>query len=123
MMRANAILRGAGVVAAALCFSLSGSAARALARRVGFLHLDTGAIYRAFTLRALRRGVNLEDEAALAARVEPEAIAMEPLPGGAGERIHLDGADVSRLSDDERILWDETVWLTWHASSPVVVTQ
>jgi hypothetical protein len=27
------------------------------------------------------------------------------------------------LSDDERILWDETVWLTWHASSPVIVTQ
>jgi cytidylate kinase len=71
------------------------SAARSLARRVGFLHLDTGAIYRAFTLRALRRGTNLEDQAALAGLVEPAAIAMEPLPGGAGERVLLDGTDVT----------------------------
>ncbi len=34
-MRANAILRGAGLIVAALCFSLSGSAARALAQDVG----------------------------------------------------------------------------------------
>jgi tetratricopeptide (TPR) repeat protein len=35
MMRANAILRGAGLIVAALCFGLSGSAARALAQDVG----------------------------------------------------------------------------------------
>ena len=31
--------------------------------------------------------------------------------------------NVERMSDDERILWDETVYLSWHESSPVVVTQ
>jgi putrescine transport system ATP-binding protein len=31
--------------------------------------------------------------------------------------------NVERLSDDERILWEETVYLSWHESSPVVVTQ
>jgi cytidylate kinase len=65
------------------------SAARMLAERVGFLHLDTGAIYRAFTLRALLRGADLEDEPALAALVEPAAVEL------AGRRVLLDGRDVT----------------------------
>src|SRR5262245_43154671 len=45
MMRANAILRGAGLIVAALCFGLSGSAVTALAQDVG---VDVGgAVFRA----------------------------------------------------------------------------
>jgi putrescine transport system ATP-binding protein len=40
-----------------------------------------------------------------------------------GKMVRVTLPNVERMSDDERILWDETVWLTWHASSPVVVTQ
>ena len=40
-----------------------------------------------------------------------------------GKMVRVTLPNVERLSDDERILWDETVYLTWHASSPVVVTQ
>ena len=40
-----------------------------------------------------------------------------------GKTMRVTLPNVERLSDDERILWDETVWLTWHASSPVIVTQ
>jgi putrescine transport system ATP-binding protein len=40
-----------------------------------------------------------------------------------GKILRVTQPNVERLSDDERILWDETVWLTWHSSSPVVVTQ
>jgi putrescine transport system ATP-binding protein len=40
-----------------------------------------------------------------------------------GKVVRVTLPNVERLSDDERILWDETVWLTWHGSSPVVVTQ
>jgi len=40
-----------------------------------------------------------------------------------GKIVRVTLPNVERLSDDERILWDETVWLSWHASSPVVVTQ
>jgi putrescine transport system ATP-binding protein len=40
-----------------------------------------------------------------------------------GKTIRVTVPNIERLSDDERILWDETVWLTWHGSSPVVVTQ
>src|SRR4051812_157765 len=40
-----------------------------------------------------------------------------------GKMVRVTLPNVERISDDERILWDETVWLSWHASSPVVVTQ
>jgi len=40
-----------------------------------------------------------------------------------GKIVRVTLPNVERLSDDERIQWDEPVWLTWHASSPVVVTQ
>jgi putrescine transport system ATP-binding protein len=40
-----------------------------------------------------------------------------------GKVVRVTLPNVERLSDDERIGWDETVWLTWHGSSPVVVTQ
>jgi putrescine transport system ATP-binding protein len=40
-----------------------------------------------------------------------------------GKMVRVTLPNVERLSDDERIQWDETVWLEWHASSPVVVTQ
>jgi hypothetical protein len=50
------------------------TAAAGLARRLGAAHLDTGAMYRALTLKALEQGVNLEDGAALAAM----AAVLEP---------------------------------------------
>jgi putrescine transport system ATP-binding protein len=40
-----------------------------------------------------------------------------------GKMVRVTMPNVERLSDDERILWDETVYLSWHESSPVVVTQ
>ncbi len=48
--------------------------ARQLARRLGYRLLDTGAIYRAVAVTALRRGIGLEDEAALAAIADHLAI-------------------------------------------------
>ena len=39
--------------------------ARHLARHFGLLNLETGAMYRAFALKALRRGISLDDSAAL----------------------------------------------------------
>jgi len=40
-----------------------------------------------------------------------------------GRTVRVTLPNVERMSDDERILWDETVYLSWHESSPVVVTQ
>ncbi|HTU90083.1 MAG TPA: (d)CMP kinase [Gemmataceae bacterium] len=66
------------------------SAARTLAHRLGFEFLDTGAMYRAVALVALRAGINLREEPALAALVE--ALRLEMPPGG---RVLLDGVDVT----------------------------
>jgi putrescine transport system ATP-binding protein len=40
-----------------------------------------------------------------------------------GKMVRVTLPNVERLSDSERILWDEPVWLSWHSSSPVVVSQ
>ena len=63
--------------------------ARALARRLGFRFLDTGAMYRAVALAALRRGLDWDapdDLARLARKLDIRTV---------GERILLDGEDVT----------------------------
>jgi cytidylate kinase len=39
--------------------------ARLVAKRLGFMYIDSGALYRAFTLEALNKGISLDDEDAL----------------------------------------------------------
>jgi cytidylate kinase len=65
------------------------SAARGLARRLGFRYLDTGAMYRAVTLAARQRGIDLEDADALAQLVTQIRVEL------AGDRVLLDGDDVT----------------------------
>jgi cytidylate kinase len=66
--------------------------ARALARELGFDHLNTGAMYRALALAAHRRGIG-PDDPALEQRLAPilDSIRIE----FDGEKVLLDGADVS----------------------------
>jgi cytidylate kinase len=64
---------------------------RALARRLGYVFLDTGAMYRALAFRALREGVALDDAAGLARIAHDIRIGLED----EGRRILLDGDDVS----------------------------
>jgi CMP/dCMP kinase len=56
--------------------------------------LDTGAMYRAATWRALKLAVNLDDPQALAASTEAMDLNMEETPSG--ERVVVDGEDVTR---------------------------
>jgi cytidylate kinase len=65
------------------------SAARALAQRLGFRFLDTGAMYRAVTLAAVERGVDLEDARALAELAGVLDIQVTD------DRVFLDGRDVT----------------------------
>ncbi len=66
--------------------------ARRVAERLGYLYLDTGAMYRAVGLLAAEAGVRLDDEAA----VVPVAAAAELRFDGAG-RLFAGGRDVSSL--------------------------
>jgi len=69
------------------------TAARELARALGIACLDTGATYRAATLAAIRAGVDLSDEAALAELTG--GLDLRLIPEADGPRVLLDGRDVS----------------------------
>lgn len=69
------------------------TAARGVAAALGYRHLDTGAMYRAVALSALRRGIAADAAAGLARLLAQLAIDLE-WEGAAG-RIRVDGEDVS----------------------------
>lgn len=67
--------------------------AKELARRLGIFYLDTGAMYRALTLKAIRGGIRLEDEQLLAGLAKRTQIDFQNHSGGT--KVFLDGEDVS----------------------------
>lgn len=70
------------------------SVARRLAERLGYLYIDTGAMYRAVALDAMRQGLALDDFAAVGARVTELSITL--VPGEAGTRVLCNGEDVTQ---------------------------
>ena len=66
-----------------------GTVAQKVAEALGFRYLDSGALYRLATLAALKKGIPLDDEAALAERTRRMDIDFR---GGA---TYLDGEDVT----------------------------
>jgi CMP/dCMP kinase len=65
--------------------------ARALAAKLGFTYLDSGAMYRCVALAALRRSVDPDDAGAMTELAGSIVISLE------GERVELDGEDVSAV--------------------------
>lgn len=59
-----------------------------LSKQLGFEHIDTGAMYRAITLKALRLGINLDNEAEYTF-LDSTKIELD------GDKIYMDGEDVS----------------------------
>ena len=73
--------------------------AKAVARELHIMYVDTGAIYRVIGLAAFRRGVAPRDEAAVTAMLPELEIGMKH--GGDGlQRMYLNGEDVT---DDIRL--------------------
>jgi len=64
-----------------------------LARKLGYVNLESGAMYRALALKAIDNDLSFEDEAALVKLAEHSRIQLEPTIGG--NRTLLDGRDVS----------------------------
>ena len=69
-----------------------------LARRFGFLNLETGAMYRALALKAIEADLDFGDENELMELAERTRIGLEPQMEG--NRVILDGFDVSRRVRD-----------------------
>ncbi|MBN1903081.1 (d)CMP kinase [Candidatus Sumerlaeota bacterium] len=77
------------------------SVARTLARKLGYRHIDTGAMYRAVTLAAMERHVDLGDPDALG-RLAHECD-IELIYHGDGFSVSLDGRDVSQAIRDPEV--------------------
>jgi cytidylate kinase len=70
------------------------SVAKALAKKLGYLHIDTGAMYRSVTLAALRLKVDLKSDAQLE-KIARES-KVEQKPGEKENKVRLNGEDVSK---------------------------
>jgi cytidylate kinase len=64
-----------------------------LARKLGYVNLESGAMYRALALKAIDNDASLKDEAALLKLAQESRVQLEPTLGG--NRTLLDGRDVS----------------------------
>ena len=69
------------------------SIADAVAKRLGILHLDTGAMYRAIGLTALEKGVPVQDEQAVTALCQ--SLSMTVGHAADGQHTLVDGRDVT----------------------------
>jgi cytidylate kinase len=85
------------------------SLARRLADHLGYLYFDTGVMYRALTLAAMRRGLSTADEAGLTDLAERITIDVETAQVRDGRpcTVLLDGEDVTWLLRSEQV--DERV--------------
>ena len=72
-----------------------GTVTQLLAKRLGWHLLDSGALYRLTALAAMRQGVALDDEAALAQLASKLDVAFEPTAAGEPVKVLLAGEDVT----------------------------
>ncbi|SDO95109.1 (d)CMP kinase [Halobacillus aidingensis] len=67
--------------------------AKKVAEKLSFIYVDTGAMYRALTWKALKQGISLEDEDGLAQLLSQSDLNL--VQSDAGQRVILDQRDVS----------------------------
>lgn len=72
-----------------------------LAAKFGLLNLESGAMYRAFALKALEKGIAPDNDAALEQLAAVTSIALKPTPSG--NRVLLDGTDVTARVRDAAV--------------------
>lgn len=76
--------------------------AKIIAKKLRFLYIDTGAMYRALTLKVLENNIDIRDTAAIIKAARNSSIGLQNHPDGSFE-VFLDGKDVSRLIREPRI--------------------
>lgn len=67
--------------------------AKIVAEKLSYIYIDTGAMYRAITFKALNEGADLQNESAIVAILEKTTINL--LPGEKGQLVYLDDQDVT----------------------------
>ena len=72
--------------------------AKELCKKLGYVHLDTGAMYRCTALKALRKGLAMDDEAGICKMLEDTVIELTP-----DGKVFLDGEDVSKAIREDDV--------------------
>jgi CMP/dCMP kinase len=67
--------------------------AKIVAEKLTYVYIDTGAMYRSLTYKAIREGVDLNNKIDMIDLLNDTSI--ELLPGEAGQKVYLDGAEVT----------------------------
>ena len=75
--------------------------ARLVARRLGYLHIDTGAMYRAITLRVLEETIALDDVERIGLLAERTLLRLEK--GENGVRVFVDDREVTQQVRSEQV--------------------
>lgn len=75
--------------------------AKLLAERLGYLYVDTGAMYRALTWKALKKKLNLEDENALTSLSRQTKIILKEKNGEL--KVFVDGEEVTESIREESV--------------------
>jgi len=75
--------------------------ARSVAGKLAYVYIDTGAMYRALTLKVLESGADPEDELKIKDLLEMTKI--ELIPNGETQIVKLDGSDVTAMIRTEEI--------------------
>jgi cytidylate kinase len=110
----------------------AGSGKSSLARRVasilGYLYMDSGAMYRAVALKSLRQGSSLSDEAALISiaretHVELRRPSPEQESAGAKNCVFLDGMEVTEEIRTEEVAQAASRLATIHEVREVLVAE
>lgn len=74
--------------------------AKEIAKALGILYIDTGAMYRTVGMACLKKGIDPTDEEAVVASLD--SLDMKIFPEAGGQRILLDGEDItSRIRTEE----------------------
>lgn len=74
--------------------------AKEIAKALGILYIDTGAMYRTVGMACLKKGIDPTDESAVVASLD--SLDMKIFPEAGGQRILLDGEDItSRIRTEE----------------------
>jgi cytidylate kinase len=68
--------------------------AQMLARKLGYLYVNTGAMYRAMALKVLRNGISVDDASRIAELTRNTDVTIRRRPDG-GTSVFLDGEDVT----------------------------
>ncbi|GHP12754.1 cytidylate kinase [Lentilactobacillus fungorum] len=75
--------------------------AKLVAKQFGYIYCDTGAMYRAITLKALKEGISLDDAATIAQLTQATQISFTPDEGG--QRVFIDDKEVTEAIRQEDV--------------------